>query len=57
MEEQEPDELTTSLKEAVDKWDLLGWPRPKVAVPARLTENEYDDEAPLRSRRFVPERY
>jgi polyphosphate kinase 2 len=32
-------------------------PRPKVAVPARATENEYDDEAPLRSRRFVPERY
>jgi polyphosphate kinase len=32
-------------------------PRPKVAVPARATENEYDDEAPLRRRRFVPERY
>jgi polyphosphate kinase 2 len=32
-------------------------PRPKVAVPARATEREYDDEAPLRGRRFVPERY
>ena len=32
-------------------------PRPKVAVPARATEHEYDDEAPLRGRRFVPERY
>ncbi|MFP5285471.1 MAG: purine-nucleoside phosphorylase [Thermoanaerobaculia bacterium] len=32
MAEQEPDEMTTSLKEAVDRWDLLGWPRPKVAV-------------------------
>jgi len=27
-----PDELTTQLKEAVDKWDMLGWPRPTVAV-------------------------
>jgi len=32
-------------------------PRSKVEVPARLTEHEYDDEAPLRRRRFVPERY
>src|SRR5215831_15756426 len=32
-------------------------PREKVAVPRRATEHEYDDEAPLRSRRFVPERY
>jgi polyphosphate kinase 2 len=32
-------------------------PRPKVAVPSRAAEHEYDDEAPLRSRRFVPERY
>lgn len=32
MAEQEPDELTTSLKEAVDRWDMLGWPRPEVAV-------------------------
>jgi len=24
--------MTTSLKEAVDRWDMLGWPRPKVAV-------------------------
>jgi polyphosphate kinase 2 len=31
--------------------------RPKVTVPARATEHEYDDEAPLRGRRFVPERY
>lgn len=32
MTEPEPDELTTSLKEAADRWDMLGWPRPKVAV-------------------------
>ena len=32
-------------------------PRQKVAVPARATEHAYDDEAPLRSRRFVQERY
>ena len=32
-------------------------PRHKVAVPPRATEHEYDDEAPLRGRRFVPERY
>lgn len=32
VSEQEPDEQTTSLKEAVDRWDLLGWPRPKVAI-------------------------
>jgi polyphosphate kinase 2 len=32
-------------------------PRQKVKVPGRDTENEYDDEAPLRGRRFVPERY
>jgi len=32
-------------------------PRQKAAVPPRTTENEYDDEAPLRSRRFVPEKY
>jgi polyphosphate kinase 2 (PPK2 family) len=32
-------------------------PRTKVAVPARATEHEDDDEAPLRHRRFVPERY
>jgi polyphosphate kinase 2 len=32
-------------------------PRQKVAVPARATEHAYDDEAPLRHRRFVPERY
>ena len=32
-------------------------PRPKVAVPPRATEHEYDDEASLRGRRFVPERY
>jgi polyphosphate kinase 2 len=32
-------------------------PRPKVSVPPRATEHEYDDEAPLRGRRFVPERY
>jgi polyphosphate kinase 2 len=32
-------------------------PRQKVSVPARDDEHEYDDEAPLRHRRFVPERY
>ena len=32
-------------------------PRTKAAVPARATEHAYDDEAPLRHRRFVPERY
>ena len=31
-------------------------PYDKVPRP-RATEDEYDDEAPLRSRRFVPERY
>jgi polyphosphate kinase len=31
--------------------------RTKVAVPARATEHEDDDEALLRHRRFVPERY
>lgn len=30
--ELEPDELTTSLKSAVDRWDLLGWPRPTVGL-------------------------
>jgi hypothetical protein len=32
-------------------------PRQKVKVPERNTKDAYDDEAPLRSRRFVPERY
>ena len=32
-------------------------PRTKVTVPERATEHAYDDEASLRSRRFVPERY
>jgi polyphosphate kinase 2 len=32
-------------------------PRHKVKVPERNTKDEYDDEAPLRGRRFVPERY
>jgi hypothetical protein len=32
-------------------------PRDKVKVPGRATKDEYDDEAPLRGRRFVPERY
>lgn len=30
--EPEPGEMSTALKEAVDRWDLLGWPRPQVAV-------------------------
>ena len=28
----EPEDLVTPLKEAVDRWDHLGWARPKVAV-------------------------
>jgi hypothetical protein len=32
-------------------------PRHKAAVPPRATEHAYDNEAPLRHRRFVPERY
>jgi polyphosphate kinase 2 len=32
-------------------------PRTKVTVPERATERAYDDEASLRGRRFVPERY
>src|ERR1044071_9479455 len=33
MDENEvPHELSVELKEAVDKWDMLGWPRPAVAV-------------------------
>jgi polyphosphate kinase len=32
-------------------------PRTKAAVPPHATEHEYDDEVPLRHRRFVPERY
>jgi polyphosphate kinase len=32
-------------------------PRTKVTVPERANERAYDDEASLRGRRFVPERY
>jgi polyphosphate kinase 2 len=32
-------------------------PRPKVEVPPRDSEHEYDDERPIRGRRFVPDRY
>jgi polyphosphate kinase 2 len=32
-------------------------PRIKATVPARATEHAYDDEASLRGRQFVPERY
>ncbi len=32
-------------------------PRSKGVVPARATEHAYDDEASLRGRRFVPEKY
>ena len=32
-------------------------PRTRVTVPERATEHAYDDEASLRGRRFVPERY
>ena len=31
-EDDVPHELSVQLREAVDKWDRLGWPRPKVAV-------------------------
>ncbi len=31
-EDDIPNELATQLREAVDKWDQLGWPRPEVAV-------------------------
>jgi polyphosphate kinase 2 len=31
--------------------------RPKVKLPARSKKNSYDDEASIRNRRFVPEKY
>lgn len=31
-QDQMTDEQTTSLKESVDRWDQLGWPRPRVAI-------------------------
>jgi polyphosphate kinase len=31
--------------------------RPKVKLPKRSTKNKYDDQAPLRGRHFVPEKY
>jgi hypothetical protein len=30
---------------------------PKITLPARSRKHAYDDEATLRNRRFVPERY
>jgi polyphosphate kinase 2 len=32
-------------------------PREKVKLPARKTKDEYDDQAPLKGRNFVPEKY
>jgi polyphosphate kinase 2 len=32
-------------------------PRDKVKLPKRMTKGEYDDQATIESRRFVPERY
>ncbi len=32
-------------------------PREKVKLPARMTKNRYDDQASLKGRRFVPEKY
>jgi len=32
-------------------------PREKVKLPERKTKDRYDDQAPLRGRRFVPEKY
>src|SRR5258705_548490 len=32
-------------------------PREKVVLPPRKTQGEYDDKAPLKPRRFVPEKY
>ena len=32
-------------------------PREKVKLPARKTKDEYDDQAPLKGRNFVPEHY
>jgi polyphosphate kinase len=32
-------------------------PREKVTLPLRKSHGEYDDQAPLKSRRFIPEKY
>ena len=32
-------------------------PREKVKLPKRSMKHAYDDEAPLKGRRFVPEKY
>ena len=32
-------------------------PRQKVKLPARKTKHAYDDEAPMKSRRWIPEKY
>jgi hypothetical protein len=32
-------------------------PHEKVVLPKRKTKNSYDDQAPLRGRHFVPEKY
>ena len=32
-------------------------PREKVKLPPRKTQGEYDDQAPLKERHFVPEKY
>jgi polyphosphate kinase 2 len=32
-------------------------PRPDVKLPKRSTKHEYDDEAPMRNRRWIPQKY
>jgi polyphosphate kinase len=32
-------------------------PRPEVKLPKRSTKHEYDDDAPMKNRRWVPEKY
>jgi polyphosphate kinase 2 (PPK2 family) len=32
-------------------------PREKVVLPARKNQDAYDDQAPLKGRRFIPEKY
>ncbi len=32
-------------------------PRDKIKLPKRSSKGEYDDQATLKGRRFVPERY
>jgi len=34
-----------------------GAPHPKIKLPKRSSKGQYDDEAALKSRNFIPERY